>query len=167
MVLVYIALGSNIEPRISYLEEAIMKMGKEITITKTSSIYQTAPVGYQEQDPFLNMVVEGKTNLQALALLAFLQGIEGDLHRRREVRWGPRTIDLDILLYGKESFSSPKLQIPHPRMGERAFVLIPLKEIQEGPIIKGFTAKEILSSFELKEGDVVKWGQLFHRKGDM
>lgn len=127
----YIGLGTNIEPRKSHLDKALEKLqeNKTITIMKQSSIYETAPVGYTKQADFLNMVVEIKTTLAPERLLDVCQTIEKKLGRERTIRFGPRTIDLDILLYNEESIETERLTVPHPRMHERGFVLIPLAEI--------------------------------------
>ncbi|MEN1966437.1 2-amino-4-hydroxy-6-hydroxymethyldihydropteridine diphosphokinase [Lentibacillus sp. N15] len=131
MTKAYIALGSNIEPRDHYLTEAITLLKKEelVTVKRQSSVYETKPVGYTEQADFLNMVIQADTTLSATALLDVCQSIEQKLGRKREIRFGPRTVDLDILLYDDEQIESERLIIPHPRMHERAFVLIPLAEI--------------------------------------
>ncbi|WP_188207341.1 2-amino-4-hydroxy-6-hydroxymethyldihydropteridine diphosphokinase [Alkalibacillus aidingensis] len=128
---VYLALGSNIHPKKTYLQNAIDELTHhhDIDVTNQSSIYQTKPVGYTEQDLFLNMVVELKTNLNPYELLDVCQSIEQKLGREREIRFGPRTIDLDILLFDDQQLQSEQLTIPHPRMTERAFVLIPLNEV--------------------------------------
>ncbi len=127
----YVALGTNIEPREEYLNNALELLAKDnrIDVLKKSSVYQTVPVGYTDQPDFLNMVIEIKTPLSAIDLLDVCQGIEQDLGRERTIRFGPRTIDLDILLYNQENRQSERLIIPHPRMHERAFVLVPLQEI--------------------------------------
>lgn len=101
----------------------------QITVEKISSLYETEPVGYTEQDSFLNMVVYVKTGLSAFSLLDACQEVEERLERRRTIRWGPRTIDLDILLYNQDNMETERLIIPHPRMHERAFVLTPLLEL--------------------------------------
>ena len=128
---VYVALGTNIEPREQYLQDALelLTKDKRINILKKSSIYQTVPVGYTDQPDFLNMVIEIDTSLIAIDLLDVCQEIEQNLGRKRTIRFGPRTIDLDILVYNQESRQSERLIIPHPRMHERAFVLVPLREI--------------------------------------
>src|SRR5690625_4730593 len=128
---VYIALGTNIEPRITYLQEAIeqLKDWKEITIANQSAIYETEPVGYTDQADFLNMVIEANTSLTPVQLLDACQSIETELGRKRTIRFGPRTIDLDILIYNHAKLTTERLTIPHPRMDERAFVLVPLAEI--------------------------------------
>ena len=127
----YIALGTNIGKRDQHLHQAIsfLKEEQNIKLVMTSSVYETDPVGYTDQDPFFNMVIKVETTLLPLELLAICQKIEQKLGRRREIRWGPRTIDLDILLYNQENIETENLIVPHPRMTERAFVLIPLLEI--------------------------------------
>lgn len=133
----FISLGSNIRNRYDYLSKAIEYLTKhpKIQLVNTSSVYETDPVGYEEQDLFLNMVIEIQTDLSALELLDFCLKVELELGRKREIVWGPRTIDLDILLYNQENIKSEKLIIPHPRMIERNFVMIPLMEIQPDVII--------------------------------
>jgi 2-amino-4-hydroxy-6-hydroxymethyldihydropteridine diphosphokinase len=127
----YISLGSNIDSRIDFLKEAITKLNsnEKIKVVNTSSVYETDPVGFTEQGSFLNMVVSVITELKPHELLAECLKIELELGRKREIRWGPRTIDLDILLYNKENIETEDLIVPHPRMNERAFVLVPLLEI--------------------------------------
>ncbi|ANB61288.1 2-amino-4-hydroxy-6-hydroxymethyldihydropteridine diphosphokinase [Anoxybacteroides amylolyticum] len=127
----YIALGSNIGDRLRYLHEAVEKLAthEQISVIDTSSIYETDPVGYVPQGNFLNMVIHVQTSLSPFALLEATQTIEQELGRKREIRWGPRTLDLDILLYNHENIETERLTIPHPRMTERAFVLVPLFEL--------------------------------------
>lgn len=127
----YLSLGSNMGDRLGMLREAVrlLKEHRKIDIMKISSLYETDPVGFTDQDAFLNMVVYLQTDLSALELLEVCQDIERKLDRKRDKRWGPRTIDLDILLYNKEELETEKLIIPHPRMHERAFVLVPLLEL--------------------------------------
>ncbi|MEI1419801.1 MULTISPECIES: 2-amino-4-hydroxy-6-hydroxymethyldihydropteridine diphosphokinase [Bacillus] len=127
----YIALGSNIGDKEAYLRQAVALLHQHdaVTVTKVSSIYETDPVGYEDQDEFLNMAVEIKTSLNPFELLELTQHIENELGRTREVRWGPRTADLDILLFNRENIETEQLIVPHPRMYERLFVLVPLAEI--------------------------------------
>lgn len=127
----YIALGSNIESKLDYLQQAIEQLHAHdsVTVTQESSVYDTAPVGYLEQDNFLNMVVEVETSLESISLLDLCQEIEANLKRVRQFKDGPRTIDLDIILYGDELIENDRLQVPHPRMHLRGFVLFPLAEI--------------------------------------
>ncbi len=129
----YIALGSNIGDREQYLIDAIKKIHHypSIKVVNISSIYETDPVGYTDQDEFLNMVIYIITDLTAFQLLVALQEIEKQLNRKRDIRWGPRTLDLDILLFNNENIEAEQLIVPHPRMHERAFVLIPLSEINQ------------------------------------
>ncbi|WP_243292552.1 2-amino-4-hydroxy-6-hydroxymethyldihydropteridine diphosphokinase [Bacillus sp. FJAT-47783] len=128
----YLSLGSNIGDRISYLNGAIRDLEEthQIQIVKKSSIYETDPVGYTDQDLFLNMVLKITTDLTPYQLLSLLQQIENKMERKREIRWGPRTLDLDILLFNDENIETEQLTIPHPRMYERSFVLVPLLEIE-------------------------------------
>ncbi|MEI4791129.1 2-amino-4-hydroxy-6-hydroxymethyldihydropteridine diphosphokinase [Bacillus sp. FJAT-53060] len=127
----YIALGSNIGKKETYLKEAVKKLHEhpDVQVELISSIYETTPVGYENQDDFLNMAVKISTSLRPEELLALTQEIEQELGRTREVRWGPRTADLDILLYNRENIETEQLVIPHPRMYERLFVLVPMSEI--------------------------------------
>jgi len=126
----YIGLGSNIGDREEYIEQAIFLLEKNpnIQVTKRSSNYETEAEG-GEQPPFINAAIEVKTTLSPHKLLEVCQEIETALGREREVEWGPRTIDLDILLYNDQIISNDQLQIPHPLMHERLFVLKPLREI--------------------------------------
>ena len=127
----YIALGSNIGKKETYLKEAVKKLQEhpEVQVELISSIYETTPVGYENQDDFLNMAVKITTSLRPEELLSLTQTIEQELGRTREVRWGPRTADLDILLYNRENIETEQLVVPHPRMYERLFVLVPMSEI--------------------------------------
>ncbi|AIZ58855.1 2-amino-4-hydroxy-6-hydroxymethyldihydropteridine diphosphokinase [Bacillus safensis] len=127
----YIALGSNIGKKETYLKEAVKKLHEhpEVQVELISSIYETTPVGYENQDDFLNMAVKITTSLRPEELLSLTQTIEQELGRTREVRWGPRTADLDILLYNRENIETEQLVVPHPRMYERLFVLVPMSEI--------------------------------------
>lgn len=131
MNLAYISLGSNMGNRLEFLQEAVglLNETKQIEVLKLSSVYETAPVGYVDQAAFLNIVVELKTLLTPHELLSKCNDIEDLLGRKRVVRWGPRTVDLDILLYNEENMKTEDLIIPHPRMAERGFVLVPLIEI--------------------------------------
>jgi 2-amino-4-hydroxy-6-hydroxymethyldihydropteridine diphosphokinase len=159
----YISLGSNMGDRKTYLEEAvdILNSHGDIEITSVSSIYETDPVGYTEQGKFLNMVVEISTDLDPEVLLQQCLQIEEDLGRKRQFKWGPRIIDLDILLYNDENTESEILQVPHPRMQERAFVLIPLLEIAPSLMHPKFKAPfiDILDDIPDKEG-VRLWKQI-------
>jgi len=128
---VYLGLGSNVGDREEYIEQAIFILGKSkgINVVKKSSNYETQAEGVKDQPPFINAAVEIKTNLEPHKLLSVIQEIENTLGREREVEWGPRTIDIDILLYEDEVISDDKLQVPHPLLHERLFALMPLAEI--------------------------------------
>jgi len=127
----YICIGSNLGDRLGYIREAIRRIeqSKEIKISKTSSVYETQPTEYKDQPWFLNIVLELETMLKPLNLLELLLHIESQIGRKKTRRYGPRNIDLDILLYDDLLVSSDKLTLPHPRMHERRFVLVPLAEI--------------------------------------
>ncbi|WP_082235803.1 2-amino-4-hydroxy-6-hydroxymethyldihydropteridine diphosphokinase [Halobacillus massiliensis] len=127
----YIALGSNLDDRLEYLTEAIhfLDSHENIEVLRQSEIYETAPVGYTDQNDFLNMVLEIRTALLPIELLDYCQFIEQELGRKRVIKWGPRTIDLDILVYNQENMKDERLTIPHPHLQERAFVLVPLAEL--------------------------------------
>jgi len=130
MITIYLALGSNIGDREKNLREAIRLLGESvIRIGKVSSIYETEPVDYLDQAWFLNAVLEAQTDLPALQLLSTLRKIELQMGSKKAFDKGPRLIDLDILLYGDDTIAIPDLQVPHPRMLLRNFVLVPLAEI--------------------------------------
>jgi 2-amino-4-hydroxy-6-hydroxymethyldihydropteridine diphosphokinase len=127
---VFLSLGSNVGDRRGYLEEALARLEAEaVHVVRTSSVYETAPWGPVPQGPFLNLVAEVRTTLEPRALLACAQRVEAVLGRARQVRWGPRTVDVDVLLYGDRVVCEPDLEIPHPRLRQRAFVLVPLFEV--------------------------------------
>jgi 2-amino-4-hydroxy-6-hydroxymethyldihydropteridine diphosphokinase len=153
--LVYIGLGSNIEDREFYLTEAIRLLHKhpDIQIRRCSSIYETDPVGFTEQAAFLNMVIKVETGLEPAELFSYMLAVEQQLGRVRDIRFGPRTIDLDLLLYGQKELNQPELLVPHPRMAERAFVLIPLLEIaDEESIPDGDILRQNVALLAGKEG---------------
>jgi 2-amino-4-hydroxy-6-hydroxymethyldihydropteridine diphosphokinase len=135
----YLSLGSNMGNRYNHLTEAIqiLRTYPEIQLVDFSSIYETDPVGYEDQALFLNMVIKIKTIWSAEQLLEICLKTESELGRKREIRWGPRTVDLDILLYNQDNIKTEKLIIPHPRMLERAFVITPLLEICQSGEIPG------------------------------
>jgi 2-amino-4-hydroxy-6-hydroxymethyldihydropteridine diphosphokinase len=125
----YIGLGSNIGDRKGTCLQALELLGRAGRVKKVSSFYRTEPVGHRDQEDFVNAVAELETGLSPEQLLAACRAIEDQLGRRRSVHWGPRTIDLDILLYGDQVVESANLTIPHPFMTSRGFVLVPLCEI--------------------------------------
>ena len=127
---VYLSLGSNIGDREANLRGAITALPKHgVGVQQVSSIYETEPVDYLDQPWFLNCVVKAETQLAPAALLRALRGIEAQMGSRKEFAKGPRLMDIDILLYGNKTIQTPELQIPHPRMTHRRFVLVPLAEI--------------------------------------
>jgi len=134
MAIAYLGLGSNVGDRLGYLAGAVRKMreGTEVKTLRLSGIYETEPVGIKAQPTFLNTVVEALTSLSPVMLLERVKGIEKELGRRERMRWGPREIDIDILLFGEEQVEAPPLSIPHPEMTRRRFVLEPLAEIAPG-----------------------------------
>jgi 2-amino-4-hydroxy-6-hydroxymethyldihydropteridine diphosphokinase len=130
--LVYIALGSNLGDRAANLAKAREMLTDDIQVLKRSSIYQTAPWGYSEQDDFYNQVLECETSLRPLILLKILKKIEKKMGRKETFRNGPRVIDLDILFYDDLILKTRRLVIPHPGLHERTFVLVPMAEINPG-----------------------------------
>jgi 2-amino-4-hydroxy-6-hydroxymethyldihydropteridine diphosphokinase len=130
-VVSYLGLGANLGNPIRQLQQALVLLhhSQGISISQVSSLYETSPVGYLDQPNFYNLVVEIDTTLSPTQLLSKTQKVEQRLHRVRKERFGPRTIDVDILLYEQRVVQLPDLIIPHPRLAERAFVLIPLREL--------------------------------------
>ena len=129
MTRVYLGLGSNLGDRLAHLRWAREAIATRLQVVAASSLYETEPWGYAEQPAFLNQVLAVETAIPPHALLTFLKAIETALGRKPTFRYGPRVIDLDILLYGDLVLETPHLTIPHPRLHRRAFVLVPLAEI--------------------------------------
>ncbi len=127
--LVFLGLGSNLEDRLAHLRAAVEALEPVYQIERLSSVYETAPQLVTDQPAFYNLVCAGRTSLTPQDLLRFLKALEAQLGRRVRYRYGPREIDLDILLYGNLIVATDDLTIPHPRLAERAFVLVPLAEI--------------------------------------
>jgi 2-amino-4-hydroxy-6-hydroxymethyldihydropteridine diphosphokinase len=126
---VYLGLGGNLGDRQLNLRQAAAALPESVRIARASRVYETAPWGYTDQPNFLNQVLEVETSLSPLELLGELKKIEAGLGRQQTFRYGPRLIDIDILFYGSRVLDAPGLQIPHPRLAERAFVLAPLAEL--------------------------------------
>lgn len=161
---VYLSLGTNLGDRENNLKSAIdLLQSKEgIRIKKISPIYETAPVGYVDQPSFLNIAIYAQTILSPIELLQTCQLIENDLGRVRNIRWGPRIIDLDILLFNNDNIESENLIIPHPRMFERAFVLVPLLDIASKPYSeKLIQAEAALKNINLEKEGIQKWKDYF------
>jgi 2-amino-4-hydroxy-6-hydroxymethyldihydropteridine diphosphokinase len=128
--IVYLGLGSNVGDSEALLQSALDRLnGADLTLRRVSSLFETEPIGLREQRWFLNLAAEFETELFPIQLLHRIQNIERDLGRRRTVRNGPRTIDIDILLYGHSVVQTEELEIPHPRYRERRFTLAPLAEL--------------------------------------
>jgi 2-amino-4-hydroxy-6-hydroxymethyldihydropteridine diphosphokinase len=157
---VYIALGSNLGDRIANLTAAIKAMKPNVHPRKCSPVYETPPWGYSDQPKFLNQVIEAETDLSPESLLEYLKKIEVNIGRRETFRYGPRVIDLDIIFFDGEVIDSPPLIIPHPRLEERSFVLLPLADLAPDyrhPIL-GDSVMEMLSKVETKGIIVVSPG---------
>ena len=156
---VYLSIGTNIGDRKHNLQEAVRLLTETegIEVIKVSSIYETAPVGYIDQAAFLNIAVYVKTSKSADEMLATCQFIEQELGRVRLIRWGPRSIDLDILLYNQENIESEHLIVPHARMYERAFVLVPLMEIVSTQSVQLQKASEAFANFDLQKEGIQLW----------
>ena len=148
---IYLGLGSNIGYTMKNIILALDLLQEKVNILKKSSYYETEPVGYKEQDWFLNIVIQGETELSPEALLEFTQSIEAKMKRVKTIVNGPRIIDVDILLYSNIEMKTEKLVIPHPRMLERAFVVVPLSEIAPDIIIKGKSIEDILTTLDGEE----------------
>jgi 2-amino-4-hydroxy-6-hydroxymethyldihydropteridine diphosphokinase len=127
----YLGLGSNLGDRMSYLEAGARALAAdpEITVLNSSSVYESAPAGYMDQGNFLNAALSVQTTRSAQALLETMSRVEDHFGRQRTIRWGPRTLDLDLLLFGNRVIESRQLQLPHPRLMDRCFVLQPLVEL--------------------------------------
>ena len=155
----FIGLGSNIGNRAELLQEAVrlLSLHPRIEVVRQSSLYETDPIGYTEQERFLNMAIAIRTDLPPEELLLELQRVELQLGRKRDIRWGPRTVDLDLLLYSQAELRLPLLTVPHPRLPLRAFVLIPLAEIAADDSVPGITSlSQHIEHLDGKEG-VSKW----------
>jgi 2-amino-4-hydroxy-6-hydroxymethyldihydropteridine diphosphokinase len=133
----YVGLGSNLGDREATLRRALELLAEHVDVVAVSTLRDTDPVGVVEQPRFLNGAACVETDLTPRELLGVLLGVERELGRERLERWGPRTIDLDLLLYGDEAVSEPGLRVPHPRLHERRFVLEPLAELDPALVVPG------------------------------
>lgn len=147
---VFIALGANLGDREANLHAAKQHLSAKATITQESAVYITPPWGYADQPDFLNQVIAVTTRLKPLPLLRFLKGIEQHMGRQKLILNGPRLIDLDILFYGDRVVEMDDLQIPHPRMEGRAFVLVPLNEIAPDLVhpVLGISVRQMLAGID-------------------
>ncbi|MDF2635803.1 MAG: 2-amino-4-hydroxy-6-hydroxymethyldihydropteridine pyrophosphokinae [Pelosinus sp.] len=160
--MILLGLGSNMGEREDNIRLAICELAKhpEIFIDETSSLYETKPVGMVDQPDFLNLVISINTKLTPHELLAECLHTEFELGRVRNQRWGPRNIDIDILIYHNRVIQDEVLQIPHPRLHERSFVLIPLQEIAyDIPVYQGLTSGELLQKLDDSD-DVVLYKRM-------
>ena len=150
---VYIALGGNLGDRPANLQAAINRLqaGGHLRVERLSGLYETAPVGYADQPDFLNMALAAATDLAPRPLLAYLKQIEAGLGRRPNFRNGPRPIDLDIIFYDNLVLNEPDLQIPHPRLRGRGFVLQPLNDLAPDYLhpVYGLSVAELLAEVDL------------------
>lgn len=152
MVKAFLSLGSNMGDRLEYLSKAIDNIAEiqGCNILNKSRVYETEPWGYENQEAFLNLCISIETSLSPYELLESLQTIELELDRVRKIHWGPRTIDIDILLFDDIICEDDKLTIPHPRMRERAFVLIPLYDIEKNLIIDGIKLEDLINKIDTR-----------------
>lgn len=156
MKIIYLALGSNVGNREEHLRKALEKLqARDLRLRRASGLYETEPMGLKEQRWFLNQVAEFETELFPVQLLQRTQRIERVLGRRRTVVNGPRTIDIDIVLYGNAVVRAPELEIPHPRYRERRFVLEPLAELNEG-LRDPVTGQSIATMLDAVQGQAVR-----------
>ncbi len=160
-ILTHIGIGTNLGDRQANIETTLQKLGAtpNIDVVHVSSVYETDPIGFTEQPDFLNLVAALRTTLPPRDLLGVLLHIEMGMGRVRTERWGPRVIDLDLLLYGKEQIELPGLTVPHPRLRERAFVLAPLAEIAPDLTLPGDGKKvrELIENFS-EPGNIRRLG---------
>ena len=139
MTRAYVGLGANVGPREVTILRAVelLAAADGVSVVAVSQLRETEPVGVVDQPAFLNAAVAVDTSLDARALLDLLLGVERELGRVRTERWGPRTIDLDLLVFGDETIDEPGLRVPHPRLGERRFALEPLAELAPDLVVPG------------------------------
>lgn len=158
MARAFLGLGSNLGDKIDHLRDALQQLESDdqTRVIRKSSLYTTAPVGYLDQDDFVNGVLEVETSRSPEALLALCQDVEERLRRVRRVRWGPRTMDVDILVYEGWISKDPLLTLPHPRMLERGFVLVPLAEIAPDLLVEGATVETWLSGLDALELEEIR-----------
>ena len=150
MPIIYLALGTNLGDRPANLRAALHALPPSIVCLRSSPIYETPPWGFTGQPAFLNMVLKGETDLAPPALLSHLKHLETQLGRIPSIRYGPRQIDMDILFYDELILATPGLTIPHPHLQERAFVLVPLADLEPGLVhpVLGKSVRELLAAVD-------------------
>ncbi|MFN0219276.1 MAG: 2-amino-4-hydroxy-6-hydroxymethyldihydropteridine diphosphokinase [Hyphomicrobium sp.] len=148
-----LGFGSNIGDKVANLEQAIalLTTSGDVRLVRRSKVYRTAPWGVTDQDWFANACATFKTNLAPRALLERCQSVEGEMHRVRDMRWGPRNIDVDILAYRNEKICEPDLVIPHPLIAERAFVLIPLQDVAPDFTLTNRTLDQMIAAIDVND----------------
>lgn len=158
---VLLGLGANLGDPVGQLVRGVAQIGEVVRVDAVSAVYRSEPVGYRDQPDFYNLVVRGRTEWAPEELLRALQGVERELGRTPAFRNAPRTLDVDLLAYDDLVLRTPELILPHPRLHQRAFVLVPLAEVAPGwrhPVL-GLTARELLlHAGELER--IERWGEL-------
>jgi 2-amino-4-hydroxy-6-hydroxymethyldihydropteridine diphosphokinase len=159
MTTTYLGLGTNMGDRRLNLQRAVEGLAPGVRVLAQSPVYETPAWGYEDQAPFLNMAVKGETDLAPQALLAHVKRLEAGLGRTPSFRWGPRLIDIDILLYDELVLHSPQLTIPHARLHERAFVLVPLADLAADLVhpLLGQTISQLLASVD--SAGITRWSE--------
>ena len=150
---IFLALGSNVGDKHHHIKQAVSKLGKHVDKIQIAKLYETKPMYHEDQDMFINTVIKGQTILSPKELLAFVKLAEEELGRQERFRNGPREIDIDILFYNELVYESVDLIIPHPRIQEREFVLLPFTDLQPEFVhpVLGKTIKELLKKLKKSE----------------
>ena len=157
-MLIYLALGSNVGDRVQNISNSIALLDSKITNIKTAQSYESKPVGFVDQNNFINTVIRGETELPPEELLIFIKEIEKSIGRIERFKWGPREIDIDIIFYDSIEINTTNLTIPHPRYLERDFVLLPLIDLDENILdpIKKKSIKNIYESMNDQDASIIR-----------